>query len=254
MTEPVFVLAQQRSGTTAFRGALQHSRFLDDLGEVFHPNLEGKASNFFTFRSAQSSLEPWTVMSAQRSEAMFDQYVDHLRSLSEKQYVLVDVKYNLTHHFNHSWHPPFGEPNMLKLIRSRGHKLIHLTRDDTFGMYFSERFAVESGRWHYGHRDPSGAPDVKVHIHRAQYQQYERTLVEARQRFEEICGGYKRALSLRYERLFDGLSFTTEASEALRSFLGVDLEADLRSEVRRSPVRMEDAIINLSEVRDLVDG
>ncbi len=252
MSRPVFLIAQQRSGTTAFRGLLRHSEFVDDFGEVFHPLSIDNEQNFFRFRLEYGRLRPWDVPTRQAMSEMFADYIDHLGSLAGKAFYVADVKYNSVHHLNADWQVPFGEPNLLKLLKSNEHHVIHLVRDDAFAMFFSERFAAATGRWHYGRNDRSTPPQEQVRIDRDRFKRFQADLADARERIDSFLRTYPRSLTLHYETLFDGLRLSDSAHDAISRFLDVELESNLQSEVRRTPVDMESAIENIDEVRDLI--
>lgn len=252
MSRPVFLIAQQRSGTTACRGLLRHSEFIDDFGEVFHPLSIDDPQNFFRFRRNYGRLKPWEVPTRPAMAEMFSDYVDHLDSLSDKEFHIADVKYNSTHHLNADWQFPFGEPNLLKLIKSNRLHIIHLVRDDAFAMFFSERFAAATGRWHYGRNDSSAPPQEQVVIDRDRFKRFQADLADARERIDSFLRTYPRSLTLQYETLFDDLRLSSSAHEAIGRFLDIELEPDLQAEVRRTPVDMESSIENIDEVRDLI--
>lgn len=254
MSNPVFLIAQQRSGTTALRGLLKHSEFIDDIGELFHPVTIDDPSNFFRFLPEYRKSKPWSVPTKEAMSEMFADYVDHLDSLSSKPFYVADVKYNSLHHLNADWQFPFGEPNLLELIKSNEHHIVHLVRDDAFAMFFSERFAAATGRWHYGRNDRSAPPQEQVYIDRDRFKRFQADLADARERIDSFLRTYPRSLTLNYETLFDGLRLSPPAHDAISQFLGIELEHDLQSEVRRSPVDMESSIENIEEVRDLIGG
>src|SRR4051812_20839471 len=99
------LLARQRSGTNALISVLETNPDIFCFDEVFRldelprndpPQREAK---YFTFLR-QYAADDVTRTFPDRHEQLLADYLAHLRRLAHKRLIVVDVKYNSTHHLS----------------------------------------------------------------------------------------------------------------------------------------------------------
>ncbi|HEV8397068.1 MAG TPA: hypothetical protein VGQ37_22455 [Vicinamibacterales bacterium] len=146
------LLARQRSGTNALRGVLETHAEICCLNEVFQladrrsadPLI--RASNYFTFLEHYCAGDV-TRSFPDRQPELLAAFLEHLRSLTPKRLIVLDVKYNSTHHltdvFREMLTPPF-----FKLVKDRQIRVLHLTRGNLLRCLISNLKAWRSDRYH----------------------------------------------------------------------------------------------------------
>lgn len=168
MAHPEFtiLLARQRTGTNALRSVLETHAELGCFDEVF--KLEDRtsedplkqASNYFTFLERYCAGDI-TRAFPDRHAQIFDDYLAYLRGLSAKRLLLVDVKYNSTHHITGVWRG-LGEPTLFDLMKRRGLAVLQLTRRNLLRCLLSSLKGHQSNRYYV--RDGQPPPDVRVTV------------------------------------------------------------------------------------------
>ena len=154
----VVLLARQRSGTNALRSVLDAHLDIFCMPEIFHPRPSPEAhleveTNYFNFLERHTKGDIKSVMvSAEAQESVFVAYLAYLRSFSNERYVLLDIKYNSTHHLDPPWRQMTAEPGLFALIKKHGLKVLNLTRRNYLRYHLSNlksrttrRFTLENG-------------------------------------------------------------------------------------------------------------
>jgi hypothetical protein len=167
-TFPAFtvLLARQRSGTNALRSVLGTHPAICCFDEVFKitdrfsddPLI--KASNYFTFLE-QYCAGDITRAYPDRQEQIFADYLAYLRGLTTKRSIVIDVKYNSTHHISGVWRS-IGEPTFFGLLKANGIGVLQVTRQNLLRCLLSNMKAWESKRYHV--TDGVAPPDVRVSV------------------------------------------------------------------------------------------
>lgn len=157
---PVFLIANQRSGTNAVRSALMQSHFFEDFGEVFNPDGSKYAGNFFHFLRLDANLQ---LLKPGLSTKRFLDYYSYLNILADKPFGIIDAKYDSLHLFNPEAHPLLAAPALLALIEKVGGSVVHLTRNP-LQIYISHVFAVQTSVWHVRSDDSNRPRNVKMNI------------------------------------------------------------------------------------------
>ncbi|MEM7782262.1 MAG: Stf0 family sulfotransferase [Planctomycetota bacterium] len=141
---PVFIVAQQRSGTNFLRKSLAATGDFFDADEVFHPEKPG----FWQFANQIRFENPMLmVRTSQNLAKIFDEFIKQLAVSVSKSAVLIDVKYNSVHNLNGFWHEDFQQPNFIRWLQKTGYPVIHLVRHNVLENYVSFRIACENQAW-----------------------------------------------------------------------------------------------------------
>lgn len=168
MAHPEFtvLLARQRTGTNALRSVLGTHADLCCFDEVFKISDRHSAdpfirdSNYFTFLERYCAGDVTKAFPDQHEQILTD-YLAHLRRLTPKRLIVVDIKYNSTHHVTDVWRG-IGEPTLFTAVKTRGMAVLHLTRRNLLRCLLSSMKGHASQRFYV--RDGNPPPDVKVTV------------------------------------------------------------------------------------------
>ena len=221
MAKPIIICGQQRSGTTALQSALAHVDGVRNFGEIFQfhgPLVEEAAHNFYNYINHVRG--GWTALtSIAEAEAELDKYLEHLDSLAPGSHYVVDIKYNLWHHFAPGWLNVFGRPFMLEYFKKRRFPIIHVVRENLFRQYVSHEFAARARKWHYGDAT-SEVPEVPAFdLNIKELMEYFEMVEGNQALFRKRLADYPPTVELTYETLFDGRSIRLESEKKLRRVL-----------------------------------
>jgi hypothetical protein len=160
------LLARQRSGTNALRSVLGTHPDVCCFDEVFKIEARfskdpmKRASNYFTFLEQYCAGDISRAF-PDRHEQVFADYCAYLRGLTAKRLIVVDVKYNSTHHISGVWRS-IADPTIFDLLKANGIGVLQVTRRNLLRCLLSNMKAWESKRYHV----PEGVPppDVRVSL------------------------------------------------------------------------------------------
>lgn len=165
--EFTLLLARQRTGTNALRSVLDTHPDICCFDEVFKlddrqsPDARVRASNYFTFLEHYCAGDV-TRAFPDRHQQLFTAFLAHLRTLTPKRHIVIDVKYNSTHHITGEWRS-LGSPTLFELVRSHGVGVIQLTRHNLLRCLLSTIKGRTSGRY-YVRDGAAPPPDLRVTV------------------------------------------------------------------------------------------
>jgi hypothetical protein len=258
MKNPVVIIAQVRSGTTALQWALHRSHRFMNFGEIFHANnIYTNETNYFNFLiNHQEVASKWLLPLADERRSCLSSYLEFLEARSGGRRPLIDVKYTMLHHYNLCWHDWFKEPFLLQLLKESGAGFIHVIRKNVVAQYFSDQIGQQIGIWHYERgRDPSqdkaltSAP--RFNIAYRGLMDFVRTTMGLCGLITQFLADYDDVVTIEYETLFSEIGIKPEIVQRLNEHLGLDL-TDLDCELERTPIRPRDIIANLDELADRI--
>lgn len=200
--KPFFMIAHQRSGTTALRATLLMHDQIGDCGEAF--NVEGHRylENYFHFLRLDNNR---ALLSLGNSTLRFLKYYEYLCEVTTKPLGLIDAKYDSLRLFDPESHELGAAPALFKLINEVNGSVVHLTRNP-FHIYVSHQFAVSTGVFHVDHAGASPR-DVTLTIDVADLLFYVERRVRERQLVSEYVRECFSAATFDYSEIFlhDGL-------------------------------------------------
>jgi hypothetical protein len=251
-SDVVVMLARQRSGTNPLRDVLDTHADLFCTPEVFHDRPSPDAhleveTNFFSFveRHPQGSLSRAHGWGQQ--QAIFRDFLDFLRGFTEKRFVVVDVKYNATHHLNAAWKFISAEPTMFPFIRNDRLYVLNLTRRNYLRYYLSQSKANRSQSWTAlsttRPRDDKIALDVEDMVRSLELCRAENEIID------RSFAGYERYLNVDYADLFPtmGAPVSGDALARITGWLGLD------GDFQNDPAYRKQAVLGLSETIENYD-
>ncbi len=176
-SQPVFLIATQRSGTNYLRALLRGTGAFADFDEILHSEIDKNnparfayfdwsKHSYFKFRAEQIKTNPeLSIPHGDTVFALFNDYLDYLSSAAgNKPFFLMDVKYKSLHHFDPVWQPLSAPKFIFELIRLRGCRVLHLVRENVFNVYLSEQVAGLTGMYVRAKGDTSELPRVRIEV------------------------------------------------------------------------------------------
>jgi hypothetical protein len=266
----VVLLARQRSGTHALASVLAAHPDVLCLPEVFHDDPSNMPqmieANWANFVAAQADGDLHSVLSAESHRELFRAFLDRLRRITDKRYVLIDVKYNATHHVSEFWRPIGVEPFLFSVIRSEGIRVLHLTRHNHLRHWVSMAAAHQTREWTVneehviGGRASSGSAggvatvtlDVRETLAVLEQCRLESAIVAS------SYAGYPHYLELEYDGLFSqiGAPLSEEALSRIQGWLGLgsDFEDRRPNQKKQSAMPLAQTIANYDEIAAALTG
>ena len=125
-SQPVFIFAQQRSGTNLLRKSLSATPLFRDLDEVFDP----KQPQYWHFRKGKIRQQPKLATPTREHQVgMFEAFLQ-CRLSSRQPYTLIDIKYNSVHSLDDLWLSPMETPVLIDWLVQKQYPVIHLVREN----------------------------------------------------------------------------------------------------------------------------
>jgi hypothetical protein len=261
MPHPEFtvLLARQRSGTNALLSILATHAEIFCFDEVFRrdelirPDPVQRRGNYFAFLE-EYGRDDITRIFPDRHEQLLDDYLAHLRRLTDKRLIVIDVKYNSTHHISGMWRP-MAEPSLFRFLTARGVAVLHLTRRNYLRCLLSHLKAWESQRYYVF--EGTAPPDVRIPVPAAwalsEMQRWRGEDAAVAAAFE----GYERYRQIEYSQVFPDTSgsIAPAALSELRGWFGIaDGFVNQAALVKQSSLPLAATVDNFDELRDVLRG
>lgn len=256
------MLARQRSGTNPLRSVLESHPDIFCTPEILHPEPSPEAeleveTNYFEFleRHTAGAIKP-VLTSWEEQGRIFVDYLRFLRCFSDKRYVLLDVKYNSTHHMDGPWREISAQPGLFRLIKQNHLHVLNLARRNYLRFYLSwmkanltERWTIDSDATRSQEvvdADPRVVVPVDDLMYMLDLSRSETDMVS--RSFED----YQPRLEIEYDDLFPQMDGEPSRHELgrLAAWLGIeDRFPALKPRYRKQAVRpLQDTIRNYDEV------
>ncbi len=221
MAKPIIIIGQQRSGTTALQSALSEADGVKNFGEIFQfhrPQIEDTPHNFYYYvNHVRGGWE--AIASAEQAEVELSKYLSYLDELAPGSHYILDIKYNLWHHFSPGWFNTFGRPYMLEYFKKLKAPIIHVVRKNVFRQYVSNEFAARTQRWHYLNESTESPQIEPFDVDQEDLADYFEMVEGNEMIFRKRLKHYPYAVELTYEKLFDGRQLQDSAQAQLRRIL-----------------------------------
>jgi hypothetical protein len=259
-SDVIVMLARQRSGTNPLRDVLDTHPEIFCTPEVFHDRPSPDAhleveTNFFRFVEQHPAGRLSRAHDWGQQQTIFRDFVAFLRTFSDKRFVLVDVKYNATHHLNAAWKFISAEPTMFSFIRNDRLGVFNLTRRNFLRYYLSQTKANRTQTWTADakgrHRDDKIRVDVAEMLNSLELCRAENEIVD------RSFAGYKRYLNVDYAELFPvmGAPVAADALSRITEFLGAEGSFQHEPAFRKQAVLgLRETIENFDEVEEALTG
>lgn len=245
----IVVLAQQRSGTTAFERTLSLGEKVHSFEEVFHDVRMANYANYFNFR--EKMIKGNSRLSFNRSEhqlALWRGYVNFLRQETAKPFFMIDVKYNSWHHFNNVWYNTGSKPDMVDLVKSGRAKVVHIVRRDLFAQACSAVVAERRQKFHFK-TAPKDQPADLVINPRGLLDRMQRSNAQT-QLFRRFFADYEHCCELVYEEMFADSHLSAATRGRVSDLIGEDCDGGSEVPLSKATPPLSEVIANSREVVD----
>ncbi len=258
----IILLARQRSGTNPLRDVLGTHPRIFCTPEVFHdepsPSAELEVeTNFFNFLEQHPLGTVKRSMSMEVQGRLFLDFLEYLRCFTDKRYVLVDVKYNSTHHLDGPWREISAQPDLFRFIKRNRVRVLSLTRHNALRSHLSLLKANLTNTWTVESEASRPPPDQQVIVDTAEMLHVLRICRAEDELIERSFEDYHPCLTFDYEELFPELGGSPSADvlDRVSSWLGIDPHFNATTKYRKqSALRLEETIANYDEVVRAVEG
>jgi hypothetical protein len=236
---------------------LRGSNLVEDLGEVFHPGvMRERPHGFFRFLAGRVASDVDLAIPHREQRArLFDDYMAHLAGLASTSHLLIDAKYNNTHHFNGIWHDVDQVPSLIGLIRDRGYPVIHLVRRNLLQTHCSQVLAYATNRWSVPNHGVDQPPsDRKITIDTdSLVMQLER--LQTRINFFTWClRDHAPIARLFYEDLLTDGKINPDVRDELSKLIGVPLDLALTPAYAKVSPPLGEFVSNYTDVIRALSG
>ena len=240
-SRPIFVIAQQRSGTNLLRKSLASTPDFRDLDEVFHP----EHKQYWHYRKAFLRHQPaMSVPTPNHQITIFESFLK-TRLTNPQAFTLIDVKYNSTHCLNPIWHSPVDVPLFIQWLIDKQYPVIHLTRSNHLENYVSMAMGTESAKWIVGRDEDLPGRSLQLELDPKvtlkQVQRRERELRRFRHYLQNA-----NCVEFEYENLLCPQGhFTDEWAQSLTQLLGCESLPLLQPSTRKMGRSLSEVVVNL---------
>jgi hypothetical protein len=277
----IVMLARQRSGTNALRDILDAHSDIFCLPEVFQSEPSPKArfeveTNYFNFLERHEEGIKAILTSEDSQERFFLEYLEFLRSFSDKRYLLIDIKYNSAHNVDGPWREITAEPSLFEFIRRHDMRVLNLTRANYLRFYLSwtktnltRRYHLHASQGNQARQEP--APDGTARTAQAPASDGQATIQDETMTVDlddllfrlDLCqsedrviarmlGDYPHYTTIEYEDLFPRIGGPPSQEVLGRLAAWLKIEADFpKAEPRyrkQSVLPLSEAIANYDDV------
>lgn len=258
MPQLIVIVARQRSGTTALAETFSAGSAVQSFGEVFHHMLQGDCkieaqrlrlhpeAGFFDFKVDQLRNEPdLGYPSVENQTSLFNRYIKHLEAIAGKRWILLDIKYNSWHHFDH-YYSSEDAPFLFHLLREKNTAFIHVVRTNSFARYCSEQLALTGWKWHAERGAAEQGTSISISPAEAL-----RDMIATQRRvdaFRRLLTATPRRIELRYEEMYDGENLTAATEISINRLLDGDWDSGTSVPLQKVTPPLKSVIKNRDEV------
>ena len=242
MSTPIFVIADQRSGTNLLRSSLASSQQICDLNEIFHP----QGGIYWLYREQKLQLQPaWLMPTSEHQIELFEAFLAACLP-GEFPFAMLDVKYNSSHTLNEFPRSPIETPRFIQWLIQKQYPVIHLVRENSLESYVSLLVGLHTNNWVVDVAAPRPAPiRLKLDVAETLFQvaKRQRQIKQFRQYLHPA-----NCLELSYRALTDETGeFSDVCVKQICQWLGLRDSLNIRIVTQKSGRPMREIIENYDE-------
>lgn len=216
-----------RNGSTSLLEGLELSGAVLNCGEIFNPlgvqhgqdsyRLRLKPElNYFAFLRERKAIPLPTVVEQKRR---FQTYLKQLESAAHTRWIGLNIKFNGWHNLDDVTQEIARPPRAIRLLDSKDTVFL-LVRRDVVAQALSEYLAQESGAWHFTTGQARSEFKRKVHVNVRKLISRARLLNRQTAMLQRWLTPH-RLVTMAYEEMFKGDTFSQSAVQVLGTQLGV---------------------------------
>ncbi len=224
----VILLSRQRSGTNALRSVLESHPKIHCFFEIMsyaEKDLKRKES-FISFAKNQCGDrydDPANHL------PIFQEFVQVLHAMHDKEITVIDLKYNSTHHVSAQWADLHERP-LFNWFQAAEVPVIRLRRNNNLKFLLSNQIAIMRQQWHDTDEDgkpeamnvvvPDETGDMDYLLHRLRGLQLEDWILDV------DFSGYDHLCEITYSEMFPelGCALNQNVLQRVSDFLQIDCE------------------------------
>jgi len=193
-----------------------------------------------------------TDASLESQRRVFLAFLAFLRGSTPKRFLVIDVKYNATHHFDGPWRPLIGWPALFQFAHRHRIRVLHLVRRNYLRQHVSMIKAKRTQSWVVQAPDAPG-DDFAVTVPTGRLLATLRGLGAEDRLVENAFASHGRYLKLEYADVFADLPHSVGT---VARWLGVDdrFTCDSVPVTKQAVLPLEETIENFGEVSQKLAG
>ena len=257
------LLSRQRSGTNALRSVLETHPKLHCFYEItsFAENDLKREESFISYAKNQCGDR---YDDPDNHIEIFEEFVEVLHGLHDKEITVIDLKYNSLHHVSARWAELHERP-LFTWLQGNYVPVIRLRRDNYLKVLLSDQIAQKRNQWHdlgaeRGTRVkpkaldaimPNDSADMAYLLHRIKSLQLEDGIIDS------IFQNYDNLCQVTYSEMFPelGCSLSESVLERICTLLDVDFSFQTTPWTSKSvPRPLWEVITNWQQVSSTLRG
>ena len=255
----VILLSRQRSGTNALRSVLESHPKIHCFFEIMSyadEDLKRKES-FISFAKNQCGNR---YDDPDNHLTIFQEFVEVLHGMHDKEVTVIDLKYNSTHHVSARWAELHERP-LFNWFQESEIPVIRLRRNNYLKVLLSEQIAFMRQQWHDTEGDdrredlnavlPNDSGDMEYLLHRLKKLHLEDKIIDV------LFSDHDRLCQVSYSEMFPelGCSLNQQVLERLSDFLEVDYDFNTTPWSSKSvPRPLWEVITNWQQIKAALRG
>jgi LPS sulfotransferase NodH len=253
IAKPIIICAQQRSGTTVLQRTMSGSPLIHTFGEIFHDKHyknKKKDFNFFNYREKIFASHPeLSFPNFQNQARLWYEYLENLGIGCQKEYFILDIKYNSWHHLSGVWQGILDIPNGLKMVKQKSIPVVHVIRKNIFLQYLSSKYAQKARTWHVGEKlKTKEVPAITLSIDPRDCLLRMKRSEEQTRLYKNWLKDYPQTCILFYEDMFENGLLSNQTLQKLNELMGRELEIPETPALKKIVKKPEQVVENKEEV------
>ena len=254
----VILLSRQRSGTNALRSVLESHPKIHCFNEImsYNPSDMAREDSYIAFarqKNADRYADP------DQHIHIFDDFVQQLHQMHDKDVTLIDLKYNSCHHVSARWQG-LNELPLFNWIQKKGVPVLRLRRNNYLKVLVSDEIANQRNQWHDSVGDkpaavttviPNSSADMNFMMLRLKEHQLEDDIVS------HAFSDYDNLCQVSYSEMFPQLGCPVSDNVLNRICGFLDLKFDFNPipwSIKSVPRPIWEAIANWRQVKEHLTG
>ena len=243
MKNIVFMFSRQRSGTNALNSILNKHNDVLCTWEIFTDD-KNLNYNFWSYVNKSNISFYYYRM---HPIEIFDNFIKYISNSTNKNIIVIDVKYNGINSINYIWFSSFFDtPDIIKYIYKNKYNILQLTRYNLLDQYISIIRADFTKQ--YTFYDNSEEKYFSFNLDINKFKKFIKSAKKEDAYFKKLFHKCNNYLTLDYNELFTNNFLSEYAINKLQKFLNIDNLKNIKSDVKKIIKDKSKIINNYNEV------